>query len=60
MSNEELIWEDEALETLKKIPFFARKIARKKIEQGAIELGEKRITPELMEKIRNQVMGKKA
>ncbi len=59
MSDKELIWEDEALETLKKIPFFARKIARKKIEQGAIELGETRITPDLMEKIRNQVMGNK-
>ncbi len=59
MGNNELIWEDEALETLKKIPFFARKIARKKIEQGAIDLGEKRITSDLMEKIRNQVMGNK-
>ena len=59
MNRDDLIWEDEALETLKKIPFFARKIAKKKIEQGAIELGEQRITPELMEKIRNQVMGSK-
>ncbi len=59
MNRDDLIWEDEALETLKKVPFFARKIAKKKIEQGAIELGEQRITPELMEKIRNQVMGSK-
>jgi len=59
MNRDDLIWEDEALETLKKIPFFARKIAKKKIELGAIELGEQKITPELMEKIRNQVMGSK-
>ncbi len=56
MSNEELFWEDEALKTLQKIPFFARKLARKKIEQGAVALGETRITPELMEKIRSRVM----
>ena len=56
MSGINLVWDDEALKKLEKIPFFARKIARKKIEQGAIGLGEERITPELMEKIRSQVM----
>jgi len=60
MSHDELIWEDEALEKLQKIPFFARKLARKKIEQGAIEAGETRITPELMERIRAQVMEKRS
>ncbi len=60
MSHDKLIWEDEALEKLQKIPFFARKLARKKIEQGAVELGETRITPELMERIRAQVMEKRS
>lgn len=60
MSSDEPAWNDEALAKLDKIPFFARKIARKKIEQRAAELGEKTITPELMEKIRAETMGNKA
>jgi len=54
MSQNELMWDDEALELLNKIPFFVRKAARKKIEKTAIESGEERITVELMEKIRSE------
>lgn len=54
MSQNELVWDDEALKLLDKIPFFVRKAARKKIEKTAVESGESRITVELMEKIRSE------
>ena len=54
MSQNELMWDDEALKLLNKIPFFVRKAARKKIEKTATEAGESRITVELMEKIRSE------
>jgi len=54
MSQSELIWDDEALKLLEKIPFFVRKVAKKKIEKTAVESGENRITAELMEKIRSE------
>ena len=54
MSQSELVWDDEALKLLEKIPFFVRKVAKKKIEKTAVESGENRITAELMEKIRSE------
>ena len=54
MSQSELIWDDDAVKLLEKIPFFVRKAAKKKIEKTAVEAGEKRITAELMEKIRSE------
>ncbi len=54
MSQSELIWDDEALKLLEKVPFFVRKAARKKIEKTAVEAGEKRVTVELMEQIRRE------
>ncbi len=54
MSQSELVWDDEALKLLKKVPFFVRKSAKKKIEQTAVEAGEKRVTVELMEQIRRE------
>ncbi len=56
MSQNELIWDDDALKLLEKVPFFVRKIAKKKIEKTAIETGAVRITVELMEKIKSERM----
>ena len=42
---------------LNQVPVFIRKIAKGKAEEAAIDLGEKRITVELMEKLKKQVMG---
>ncbi len=49
-----LQWTPEAQALLKLIPFFARSQARRKIEQMALETGEVQITPELVEKARQQ------
>jgi hypothetical protein len=49
-----LLWTPEAQAMLKLIPFFARSQARRRIEQMALETGEHRITPELVEKARQQ------
>jgi len=54
MSQSELIWDDDALKLLEKVPFFVRKVAKKKIEKTAVESGESRVTVELMEKIRRE------
>ncbi len=56
MSQNELVWDDDALKLLEKVPFFVRKVAKKKIEKTAIETGEVRITVELMEKIKSERM----
>ena len=40
MSDDGPAWNEDALAKLEKIPFFARKMARKKIEQRAAELGK--------------------
>ncbi len=55
MDSNQLIWNEDALAMLQKIPFFARKAARKKIERRALELGESTITPELMERVRGEM-----
>ncbi len=55
MSGDKPVWNDEALAKLERIPFFARRIAKKKIERRAAELGEDTITPELMERVRSEM-----
>lgn len=47
-------WTKEAEERLKKIPFFARGIARQGLEKHAMEKNIKVITPELMDQIRSK------
>lgn len=54
MSQNELVWDEDALTLLQKVPFFVRKAAKKKIEQTAVEAGESRVTVELMEQIRRE------
>ena len=54
MSQNELVWDEDALTLLQKVPFFVRKVARKKIEKTAVEAGESRVTVELMEQIRRE------
>jgi len=58
MKSDELEWDAEAEERLKRAPFFVRGMARRKVEKAALALGEKRISVELMEKIKQQEMGK--
>jgi Proto-chlorophyllide reductase 57 kD subunit len=57
MSDSKLVWDDDALKRLEKIPSFVRKMAKGKIEKAALELGEGRITTELMDKIKSKEMG---
>lgn len=51
-------WDDDALERLKKAPFFVRKLAKEKVEKAAMACGETRITLALFEKIKKEAMGK--
>lgn len=57
MSDSELVWDDEALAKLERVPVFVRKMAKAKIEKAALAMGETKITAELMDKIRNEEMG---
>lgn len=57
MGKNDLEWDADAEARLKQAPFFVRKIARAKVEKAARALGEKRITLELVEKIKKQEMG---
>jgi len=57
MEEKELVWEDAALENLKKVPMFVRPMVKKGIEKYASANGIERITPEVMEDIRAK-MGK--
>lgn len=52
--SQELTWKPEALELLKKIPFFVRPVAKKKIEKDALEKGMTEITAEFMEEVRKK------
>ncbi len=54
MSKSELVWDEDALKLLEKVPFFVRKAAKKKIEKTAVESGKSRVTVELMEQIRRE------
>lgn len=57
MNNTALIWDEEALKRLEKIPVFVRGMAKGKIEKAAQEAGESRITTEFMDKIKEKMMG---
>ena len=57
MEEKELVWDDTALENLKKVPMFVRPMVKKSIEKYARGNGIERITPEIMEEIRAK-MGK--
>ncbi len=57
MSNSNLVWDDEALEKLERVPVFVRKMVKGKIEKAALELGEERITVELMDKVKSEKSG---
>ncbi|HLC18070.1 MAG TPA: PCP reductase family protein [Thermodesulfobacteriota bacterium] len=57
MSESKLVWDDEALKRLEKIPVFVRKMAQGKIEKAAEALGEARITVELMDRIKKESGG---
>jgi hypothetical protein len=57
MSNSNLVWDDEALEKLERVPVFVRKMVKGKIEKAALELGEERITVELMDKVKSEKGG---
>ncbi|MBI5815174.1 MAG: PCP reductase family protein [Nitrospinae bacterium] len=45
-------WTDEARKTLERVPFFARSIAKKMIEEYAAEKGAREVTPEIMREAR--------
>lgn len=57
MSGDELEWDAEALERINRAPFFVRKMARAKVEKAARALGEKRVTAELLDRIKREEMG---
>ncbi|MCP4128074.1 MAG: protochlorophyllide oxidoreductase [Gammaproteobacteria bacterium] len=54
MSKSELVWDEDALKLLEKVPFFVRKAAKRKIEKTAIESSKSRVTVKLMEQIRRE------
>ena len=49
-------WDDDALARINKAPFFVRKMAREKVEKAAEAMGEKRISAELLDRIKLQEM----
>lgn len=54
MSEEKLVWEQEAKNHIDKAPFFIRKFVRRKVEKAATEHKIERITIEFVEMIRNK------
>lgn len=48
-------WTKDAEERIKRVPFFVRSFVKKKIENRAIEMNEKVINPEIMDKIKKDV-----
>lgn len=50
-------WEDAAKERMKKVPFFVRGFAKKKLENAALARGKAVITLELLEEIKKKEMG---
>ncbi len=57
MGNNDIEWDSAAEEMLEEVPSFIRSIARKKGEEAAKELGETRVTVEIMEKLKKEAMG---
>ena len=56
MSDNNLEWDNDALELLGKIPIFVRGMAKKKIEKAALKQGEARVTVELIKKVQKKHM----
>jgi hypothetical protein len=50
-----LIWTEEALERIKKVPFFVRGMARKTVINFATEKGVTTIDAKLMDEVREKV-----
>lgn len=55
--SEPLPWDDDALEQAKKIPFFVRPLAKKKIERAARDAGESRVSLDFMRANKAKLMG---
>lgn len=58
MKKNQIQWDPEALKRINKAPFFIRKFAKSKVEKAALALGESTISVELMEKIKQENMGR--
>jgi hypothetical protein len=52
---DDLIWTDEALERIKKVPFFVRGMAKKTVISFAVEHGITTIDAKLMDQVREKV-----
>lgn len=57
MSNQNIPWDEDALQRLEKIPSFVRGMAKGKIEKAAIEAGEERVTSNFMDNNKAKLMG---
>lgn len=57
MSNQNIPWDEDALQRLEKIPSFVRGMAKGKIEKAAIEAGEERVTSSFMDNNKAKLMG---
>lgn len=54
----EIEWTEEALQRMQRAPVFLRGMVKRLAEKKARELGHDRITPELLEQFKNQMMGR--
>ena len=54
--SEQFEWAEDAMLRLKKIPFFVRGFAKKRIEKAAFERGLKTIDSQLMDEIKRKEM----
>lgn len=54
----EIEWTEEALQRMQRAPIFLRGMVRRLAEKKARELGHDRITPELLEQFKSQMMGR--
>lgn len=52
---DDLIWTEEALERIKRVPFFVRGMARKTVINFAVEKGATTIDAKLMDEVREKV-----
>jgi len=57
MSSAKPVWTPEATAYLKRIPFFVRPLAKRRIEAEAAARGEREITVALMEELKPAGMG---
>lgn len=57
MSSDKIIWQADAEQRMKKVPFFVRKLAIRKLENAAKAQGLTTITVELIDSIKQQEMG---